>query len=169
MEKERKEITVAVPKTILVRALKYDGREHRRWNAQLREHEGPLLVLDGTFSAAVQHDLLGTIAEGTQSLEFYWLDRWYNIFCFRNEAGALRNYYCNINQPPAFDGDVLSYVDLDIDVLVNPDLSYQVVDLEEFDQNAVRYKYPRKLQEQAHAALAELTGLIKTGAFPFTG
>ena len=150
-----------------VRVHKFDGAEHRRWPAILTKRNGPLLVLDAVFNETIEHDLLGTIASGTISTEYYWLDRWYNIFRFSDRAGNVRNFYCNVGLPPSFDGRVLSYVDLDIDVLVKPDFSYQVLDLEDFEENARRYDYPLDVRENAHAALAELTRLIETRSFPF--
>ena len=150
-----------------VRVLKYDDTEYRRWPAFLIDRDGPLLVLDAVFDQEIEHDLLGTIASGTISTEYYWLDRWYNVFRFSDTGGTLKSFYCNVNMPPNFDGQVLSYVDLDIDVLVKPDFSYQVLDLEDFDENARAYGYPSDVRENAHAALAELVQLIETRSFPF--
>ena len=147
--------------------MKYGELEHRRWSAQLLRQEGSLIVLDAVFDREIEHDLLGTISQGTLSLEYYWLDRWYNVFRFLEPHGQLRNFYCNVNQPPVFDGIVLSYVDLDIDVLVEPDFSFKVLDLEEFERNAIQYGYPAELQLSARSALDELVGLIETRAFPF--
>jgi len=154
-------------KPIVVRACKYDGREHRRWTAQLVRQEGSLLVLDAKFPDEVVHDLLGTIAAGTRSLEYYWLDRWYNIFRFAEPNDDLRNYYCNINRPPTFDGETLSYVDLDLDILVAPDLSYRILDVEDFERNAEEYSYPAELQVSARQAVGEVVSLIETRQFPF--
>jgi uncharacterized protein len=153
---------------ITVRANKYDGSEHRSWKAKLLRRDGSLLVLDATFDEEVKHELLGTIASGTKSLEYYWLDRWYNVFRFANPAGELRSYYCNVNVPPAFDGQVLSYVDLDIDILVEPDLSYRVVDMEDFKQNAARFGYSEDVQTKARQGLDRLVELIEARAFPFS-
>jgi protein associated with RNAse G/E len=61
----------------------------------------------------------------------------------------------------------LSYVDLDIDVLVAPDLTYKILDEEDFEANAVRYSYPDDVQANARLALAELIELIEARAFPF--
>ena len=152
---------------ITVRALKYDGAEHRRWSAVLVRQEDSLLLLDAKFEEEVQHDLLGTIAFGTISLEYYWLDRWYNVFRFSEPSGTLRNYYCNVNVPPTIDGSVLSYVDLDIDILVNSDLSYRVLDLDEFEENAIKYGYSDVVKEHAQQALAELITMIENRLFPF--
>jgi protein associated with RNAse G/E len=147
--------------------LKYDGHEHRRWLARVAKIEGPLIVLDAVFDEEVKHDLLGTIALGTISTEYYWLDRWYNVFRFSDSTGKLKSFYCNVNTPPQFDGKVLSYIDLDIDVLVEPDLTYKILDIEDFEQNAKRYHYSDESQSNARRALGELTRLIETKSFPF--
>jgi protein associated with RNAse G/E len=152
---------------VTVRANKYDGSAHRSWSAEILRYEGALLVLNAVFAEEVRHDLLGTIERGTLSLEYYWLDRWYNIFRFQQPTGELRNYYCNVNIPPQFDGEVLSYIDLDIDILVNADFSYQILDQDEFEQNAAAYGYSDDVLEQARRAVAELKSLIETRSFPF--
>ena len=152
---------------IVVSVRKYDGREHRRWRARVAKHEGSLLILDAVFDEEIEHDLLGTIALGTVSTEYYWLDRWYNVFRFSDPGRELKNFYCNINQPPSFDGRVLSYIDLDIDVFVAPDLTYKILDLDDFEANATAFAYPEDVQANAHRALKELTELIEARAFPF--
>ena len=129
--------------------------------------EGSLIVLDAKFSDVVIHDLLGTIASGTHSLEYYWLDRWYNIFRFAQPDGKLRNYYCNVNVPATLEGDVLSFVDLDIDILVQPDFSYQILDVDEFEKNSALYDYSLEVEQNAHLAVSELVEMIETRAFPF--
>ena len=153
---------------VAVHVLKYDGLEHRRWPARIAKIDGPLLVLDAVFEDEIEHDMLGTISSGTISTEYYWLDRWYNVFRFSDPDRRLKNYYCNVNQPPSFDGRVLSYIDLDIDVLVAADLTYKILDEEDFEENARRYAYPEEVQANARRALLELTGLIESRAFPFT-
>ncbi|HXQ73851.1 MAG TPA: DUF402 domain-containing protein [Pyrinomonadaceae bacterium] len=142
---------------IVVRVLKYDGHERRRWSAQVVKQVGPLIVLDAVFDEEINHDLLGTIALGTVSKEYYWLDRWYNVFRFNDR------FYCNVTQPPSFDGATLTYVDLEIDVLVESDFSYQVLDLEDFEN----YSYPTDLKKKARQALEELISLVEARSFPF--
>ena len=63
---------------------------------------------------------------------------------------------------------MLSYIDLDIDVLVAPDLTYKILDVEDFEENARRYAYPEEVQANARGAVTELTRLIESRAFPFT-
>jgi protein associated with RNAse G/E len=153
--------------TITVRSFKYDGTEHRRWRASLLRRASSLIELDATFDEEVRHTLLGTILPGTRSIEYYWLDRWYNVFRFLTPTGELRNYYCNVNVPPVFDGRVLSYIDLDMDILVAPDLSFSILDEDEFEMNAARYHYPPQVRRRARRALPELVALIESRRFPF--
>jgi protein associated with RNAse G/E len=164
---ERKEIAIATAGSIVVSVRKYDGREHRCWPAEIAKREGSLLVLDAVFDEEIEHDLLGTISSGTISTEYYWLDRWYNVFRFSDADRKLKNFYCNVNQPPQFDGRVLSYIDLDIDVLVAPNLTYKILDVDDFEANARRYSYPEEVQANAQRALSELIGMIEARAFPF--
>jgi len=155
------------PKEITVRVLKHDGREYRRWRAKIAERTDKMIVLDAEFDVDVSHDLLGEIQRGTRTVEYYWLERWYNVFRFLTGDGSTRLYYCNINTPPRVEDGVLSYIDLDIDILVQPDLSYRILDLEEFAANTERYGYSEEEQQRAQAAVDELISMIQTRQFPF--
>lgn len=156
------------PEQITVRVLKYDGSEYRRWNATIAQREGPMIVLDAEFECDVQHHLLGDIPRGTRTIEYYWLDRWYNVFQFLDHKGGTRLYYCNVGAPPTVDGNVLSYVDLDIDILVRPDLSYQLLDLEEFESNGKRWNYSDETRRLALASVTDLVSMIRGHQFPFS-
>lgn len=126
-----------------------------------------MLEFLGHFESEVSHSELGLIANGTISYEYYWLDRNYNIFRFHEPDGTMRNWYCNINLPPKFENNVLDYVDLDVDVIVWPDMSYMVVDLEDFEANAKRFGYPPSIFEIMNDARAELESMIAKREFPF--
>ncbi|MBC7911308.1 MAG: DUF402 domain-containing protein [Pyrinomonadaceae bacterium] len=95
------------------------------------------------------------------------MDCWYNVFRFLEPTGELRNYYCNVNVPPTFDGQELSFIDLDMDILVAPDMSYTILDEDEFTVNALRYKYPAEVCRQARRALLELVEMLEKRQFPF--
>jgi len=157
--------TAAAP--ITVRVLKYDGTEYRRWDATMARREAGMVVLDAEFADEVQHELLGRIPRGTRTIEYYWLDRWYNVFHFLKGDGSTKLFYCNVNMPPTIASGFLTYIDLDIDILVQPDGSYQVLDLDEFATNAARYDYSEQVKTQAHAAVDDLISRIKARQFPF--
>lgn len=152
---------------LTVKVFKHDGAEYRRWSGNLSHREGKLLVLKAEFDADVTHHLLGEIPRGTRTLEYYWLDRWYNIFRFLADDATTRLWYCNISTPPQLSNGELSYIDLDIDVLVRPDFSFQMLDVDEFEQNAKRYGYPENIKQRTYAAVDELTSMIGHRQFPF--
>jgi hypothetical protein len=152
---------------ITVRVLKYDGTEYRRWDATMARQEDRLIVLDAEFDHDVQHHLLGEIPRGTRTLEYYWLDRWYNVFRFLEADGTTKLFYCNVNMPPTIGSSSLTYIDLDIDILVRPDFSYQILDLEEFAANSARYGYPEHVKTRSHEAVGELIAMIKARQIPF--
>ena len=149
-----------------INSRKYDGAIKRSWHCRLLKRNGSGLIFVGEFDSEIAHPDLGLIRRGTVSYEYYWLDRWYNIFRFHEPLGELRNYYCNINMPPTFSSGVLNYVDLDIDVLVWPDMRYTILDEDEFDENAVTFDYPWVIREKARSSLAELLSFIDAGMLP---
>lgn len=152
---------------VTINSRKYDQSIRRSWNAELIEREDSLLVLVGEFDRDIEHADLGFIRRGTVSYEYYWLDRWYNIFRFLTPVGNLRNYYCNVNMPPRFENGILDYVDLDIDVLVWPDGSHNVLDMDEFEANAALFAYPAEVRANAIDSLAELIAIKEGRKFPF--
>lgn len=152
---------------ITVEARKLDNSVHRRWQARLLEESIDLWVLLGVFADEIKHPLLGVIRPGTISLEFYWKNLPFNIFRFHEPNGELRNFYCNVNLPPKMSDNVLSYVDLDIDVLVQPDFSFQTIDLDEFAENSKKHRYSPAIIETADKALGALVELIEKKQFPF--
>ncbi|MEO8572503.1 MAG: DUF402 domain-containing protein [Pyrinomonadaceae bacterium] len=141
---------------ITVNSRKFDGTIRRSWQCELVEQRDSLLIFVGEFETDIQHSDLGRIKKGTVSYEYYWLDRWYNIFRFHEPTGELRNFYCNINMPPKFENEVLDYVDLDIDVFAGPDLSPTVLDREEYEYNAKIFDYPTELRAEVESTLSEL-------------
>jgi hypothetical protein len=146
---------------------KFDGSGRKRWPARILKREGSLLVLEAAFGEAVTHPHLGRIERGTASLEFYWFDRWHNVFCFLDNAGGVRNFYCNINLPPQLSDGRLTYVDLDLDVLASPDGSWQLLDEDEFEANARRFAYSSEVRRNAAQSLRELIANIEARTFPF--
>src|SRR5689334_5518440 len=100
-----------------IHAKKYDGRVRKTWSGGILSETDELIVLVARFDSTVKHNDLGIIEAGTVSFEHFWLDRWYNIFRFHKPDGELLAYYVNIAMPAELEGDVLSYIDLDIDVI----------------------------------------------------
>jgi protein associated with RNAse G/E len=152
---------------ITVISRKYDLSIRRTWKCDLVGRSGPLIELIGAFAEEVEHPDLGLIKKGTLSHEYFWLDRWFNVFRFQEPGHTLRNFYCNLNMPPQFDGETLDYVDLEIDLLLWPDGRVITLDEDEFAENAVKYEYSIIVIQNVDSALIELRALISARQFPF--
>ncbi|MEO7674386.1 MAG: DUF402 domain-containing protein [Pyrinomonadaceae bacterium] len=152
---------------VTINSRRFDGSIGKSWPCELREQSGPLYVFFGEFDREISHEHLGLVRRGTISYEYYWLDRWYNVFRFHEPDGTFRNYYCNISMPPTFANAVLDYVDLDIDVLVAKDGSYSVLDSAEFAENALKYGFSEELRSKVAETLDEVINLIEQRQFPF--
>ncbi len=154
--------------TIVVRSLNFDRSLRRSWKCELVGRTDEMLTLVGIFDREVIHPDLGVIQLGTRSTEYFWFDRWYNVFRFDEPNGEFRNFYCNINLPPTLENGVLEYVDLDIDVVLWPDGSHEVLDRNEFEQNTEAFNYPIETIAKVETTLRQLISAIKTVGFPFT-
>ena len=151
----------------IINSRKHDGTIHRSWSAELIERSDTLLVFLGEFGREVRHPDIGVIRRGTVSYEYYWLDRWFNVFRFHEPEGGFRCFYCNVNLPPEFRDGVLDYVDLDIDILVQPDFSHRVLDLEEFELHADLYGYPPEIRRKALETADAIIAMLGRNEFPF--
>ncbi|CAN5381320.1 hypothetical protein BH10ACI2_BH10ACI2_05420 [soil metagenome] len=151
---------------VTVNSRKYDLSIHRSWECSLIERRGSMLLFHGEFDRDVDHSDLGLIKKGTISYEYYWLDRWYNIFRFHEPDGAFRNFYCNINMPPVFENGILDYVDLDIDVLIWPGEHSKILDEFEYQENALKYGYSVEVRQNVANALSEILEMIKNDELP---
>lgn len=150
-----------------INSRKFDGRLHRSWQAELLEETADYRLFVGEFSDEIIHSKLGVIRRGTVSYEYYWKNHWYSVFRFHEPDGELRNFYCNVNQPPTISDYVLDYIDLDIDVLVQKDFSFEVLDLDEFEAHSKLFNYSEILKANVRKSLYTLLKLIRSRQFPF--
>ncbi|RKD21140.1 hypothetical protein BEP19_15170 [Ammoniphilus oxalaticus] len=91
--------------------------------------------------------------------------QWFNTIAMIRDDGT--HYYCNIGSPFSLRNDVLSYIDYDLDVKIYPDLSYVVLDQEEFTLHSQQMNYPAEVTAQVNRAVEEVITWIqeKRGAF----
>ncbi len=152
---------------ITINSRKFDYSIHKSWQCQLLEESADYWLFVGEFDQEIQHSKLGIIRRGTISYEYYWKEKWFNIFHLHELEGDLKYYYCNINLPPTFANNILDYVDLDLDVLVQNDFTFEILDEEEFEQNSKLFGYPNGVILGVKNSLDELLEMVKMRVFPF--
>lgn len=153
---------------ILVRKRKYDGRIKSEWEGTLLPASGDawLVVLHHPDQHRKRDDTqwerqsplflhcLNTAAPLTVLLE-YALD------------GRFRGAKCDAALPAVRDGAEIEFVDLDLDVIVERDLTRRVRDQSTFKRNRKRLGYPESVVAQAEAGIALAHELLATRQFPF--
>ena len=101
---------------------------------------------------------------GDRFLETHYADRWYNVFAiFDGESDRFKAWYCNITRPASFDDDHIYALDLALDLLVYPDLTWEILDEDEFDKITLG----EDERQQARKAIEQLVGLAGRGERPF--
>jgi predicted RNA-binding protein associated with RNAse of E/G family len=140
------------PITVIKR--NFQGQETWRYNGMLTRRDGAALHLEAPFNGEDSPFMGTVIKHGDRFVETYYTDRWYNIFEIHDrDDDALKGWYCNVGRPAVFDADnVISYVDLALDLWVAPDGTQTVLDEDEF----AALNLDAETQSQARAALEEL-------------
>ncbi|HYF79937.1 MAG TPA: DUF402 domain-containing protein [Symbiobacteriaceae bacterium] len=152
-----------------VHTYKYGRIPHYFYQVELVERTADLWIVRGQYGRKVQHYSKGiTFEVKNRSIEFFWPGRPYTVGADITN-GKIDSYYCNIILPPTMTGDVVEWVDLDLDLIVKPDLTYQLIDQEDLEVNSVKYGYPPDVISGAWRAADELIALVKERQYPFDG
>jgi uncharacterized protein len=106
-----------------------------------------------------------TFETGDRFREWFFTDRWYNIFAIAGEDGRRKGWYCNIAEPARIEEGTISSRDLLLDLWVDSDYRVQVLDEDEFLADPYLTSDTRAL---AQSALTELTARVRMRLAPFS-
>lgn len=81
--------------------------------------------------------------------------------------GRISVVKCDAALPAVIDGDVISFVDLDLDLIVQPDRSYHLRDEGQFAVNQRKMDIPQAVAAQAQHGIALAEILLAARQFPF--
>ncbi len=101
---------------------------------------------------------------GDRFVEWFYSDRWYNVFEIRTDGGGLKGWYCNIAQPADITAGSVACCDLLLDLWVAPDGSMRVLDEDEFFAEPA---LDADTRATALAALAALQQSVRAREGPF--
>ena len=135
------------------------------------EYDGVLLsrdensvTLEALFDRADMPFMDVVFKTGDRFVEYYYADRWYNIFIIHDrDTKKIKGWYCNIGKPAVIEDGLVSYVDLALDLWVAVDGKQTVLDEDEFEE----LKLNEELKTGALNGLDELKDLFKNNNPPF--
>ena len=151
--------------TIQIHSYKHNGRIHRVWQETM--------VLKGTKNIVIgaNEKTLVTESDGRTwltrepSICYFHAEHWFNIICMLREDGVY--YYCNMSSPFVYDNNSLKYIDYDLDVKVFPDMSYTLLDEDEYEQHRQEMAYPEVIDKILKRNVAKLISWIQQRRGPF--
>lgn len=155
---------------ILISSTKYNGSIHYKYTAEvIAQTAGELraITVPGTPFESYRH-----VNEVTRSYttRVFWPDRYWNLIVHRAPDGRMENHYVNIATPAKFTDSAVEWIDLDLDLILEPAANEVLLDdEEEFRQHAADWNYPADLVEKCWQTVDEVRGLMHAKAYPFDG
>lgn len=145
---------------------KFDHSVYRVHSKMVMGWKDGVLILEGAPGEKVQAQG-GNWKTTHYDITYCWFDRWFSIFEFYDPKGHFEFFYVNIQEPARLEAGNLQLVDLDLDLLVKPDLSWELLDEDEFVSHRLRYSYPPELVAQVARTIADVQARIMQLDFPF--
>jgi uncharacterized protein len=102
---------------------------------------------------------------GDRFIEYYYTDRWFNIFDISNASNERKGWYCNITEPVDIFDDQIKQKDLLLDVWVDPWGRPLILDEDEFEVDTTLDDRQRK---GARKGLQDLLQMIAAQTAPFS-
>lgn len=140
------------------------GEEKLRYPAELLARLENGVILNAYWERPRQ-DLGYTVFEpGDHFIEYFYTDRWFNIFAIATADGQRKGWYCNIAAPALIKEGQVEQIDLLLDVWVNPDGDLLLLDEDEFAADTLLTEAQRS---GALQGLQDLLALIARRDSPF--
>lgn len=151
--------------TIQIHSYKHNGRLHRVWAETTVLKATKTLIIGGNDRTTVTESDGRTWTTREPAICYFHSRYWFNII------GMLRNdgiyYYCNLSSPFVIDGQALKYIDYDLDIKVFPDMTYIILDEDEYADHKKRMGYPDVIDQILKTNMEKLIGMIRQRKGPF--
>ncbi len=160
-------------KKAVIKSFKHDGHLHRMWlenwivPSELLHpaHAAESMIVVINCQTPIREASGETWISKVPGVSFFIPNAWYNIVALMETSGV--RYYCNAASPPHLRDDVLTYIDYDLDVVVMPDGTYQILDQAEFDHHRTVYRYSGLVEKKVKQGLKSLLDRVQKKRQPF--
>src|SRR5216684_3879850 len=153
---------------VTVDKLNLAGEVTVTWSGQVLRRSEHELVLEALFTHSARDLGYVRLGPGDRFVEYYYTDRWYNVFEIYDAGdGLFKGWYCNVTRPAEISAEPdggwrVRAVDLALDYFRQPGGREFILDEEEF----AALPLDTAQASAARAALAELRALAAAGQGP---
>ncbi|UUZ82979.1 DUF402 domain-containing protein [Paenibacillus sp. P26] len=157
----------------IIKSFKHDGHLHRMWlenwlvpeSEMHEEHRSEAMrVFINSQTKIVEADGKEWVSR-IPGVSFFIPKMWFNVVALIEGHGV--RYYCNVASPPYFSGNVVTYIDYDLDVIRRPGGDIHVVDQEEYERHKICYHYPPVVDSKVKQGMREVLERVRKAAPPF--
>ncbi len=149
---------------ITVSKLNSLGETKIQYQGEVIEHLSHGVVIQAYWKLPTNDLGYARFEPGDRFIEYYYTDRWFNIFDVANAGGERKGWYCNIAEPAVIYNDHIEQVDLLLDVWVTPKGTPLILDEDEFNADTTLNDEQRRGAKQG---LQQLLQLIAARTEPF--
>ncbi len=142
----------------MITVTKKDTQGHTKiqYKGEVLERSAYGIVIQASWTLPTKDLGYTTFESGDQFIEYYYTDRWFNIFDISSAGGVHKGWYCNVAEPATIFDDHIEQVDLLLDVWVNPQGATLILDEDEFAADTTLGHEQRTRARQGLQALLEL-------------
>ncbi len=161
-------LIMAIPsegEIIQIHSYKHNGNIHRVWQETMVLKATKNIIIGANERTLVIESDGRTWITREPSICYFHAEHWFNIICMLREDGVY--YYCNMSSPFVFDHNAVKYIDYDLDVKVFPDMSYTLLDEDEYEQHKKAMGYPPVIDHILKSNVDKLISWIQQRRGPF--
>src|SRR5258708_17297644 len=118
---------------VTVYKLDHSGREKWHYSGVVLDRGVTWLRLEARFNGPEADDGYIVWRHGDRFVEYFYTDRWYNIFEIHDvHDDAIKGWYCDVIYPPTITEESVQWRDLALDVWISPTGEVRTLDEDEF-------------------------------------
>ena len=151
--------------SIYIQSFKHNGTLHRTWA------KGYVMEANDERIVCVTNKTWVSESDGRKwitrepAIYFFYPDRWYNVISMIRKTGIY--YYCNIASPSIYDGESLKNIDYDLDLKVNPQYRWNILDEDEYEEHGLEMGYSVDLKCAIEKGLNQCIDCVEAKESPF--
>lgn len=150
---------------VYIQSYKHDKSRHRTWaKGYVVEANEERIVAINDRAWVIESDMRKWLTR-EPAICFYYPDKWFNVICMIRKRGIF--YYCNLASPSIYDGEAIKNIDYDLDIKVDNEYNYYILDEDEYKEHGEKMGYSDDLKKAIEKQMQLLIKKIENRESPF--